>query len=376
VDAWNAAFEQNGYERITDFLAEQKTVGTRAYTAAIDPVSGHRSSADTQYGALLAGRDNVMIMTGATVQRILFEKTPQGTVRAIGVEVNVDGRLTTLEASREIILAAGVFRSPKLLELSGIGNASRLHELGIHTLVDLPGVGENLQNHIIAGLPVGLKPHPMIQGITPGIKAFAFVSLDSEAKDQLWTTTDSAAEEPQSSTIRSILQSPDEASAIIGLSVISDSLSGLGIGLTFPFSKGSSHIKSTDPGASPRFDAGFLTNKLDLEILVRHVQQAIRFLSSSTALGPFFHECQIPSDRTALEGLLRASLTLPAHHSCGTAAMLPREKGGVVGDKLKVYGTENLRIVDASVFPLISNTNPMCLVYAVAEKAADFIKGV
>ncbi|CEL06019.1 hypothetical protein ASPCAL07131 [Aspergillus calidoustus] len=205
VDAWNAAFQQNSYECITDFLAEQKTVSTRVYTAAIDPVSGQRSSADTQYGALLAGRGNVTIMTGATVQCILFEKTPQGTVRAIGVEVKVDGHLTTLEASREIIHAVGVFHSPRLLGLSGIGNPSWLHELGVHTLVDFPGVGENLQNHIIAGLPVGLKPHPGIQGITPGIKAFAFVSLDSEPKEKLWTTTDSAAEDPQSSTIRSIL---------------------------------------------------------------------------------------------------------------------------------------------------------------------------
>jgi choline dehydrogenase-like flavoprotein len=182
VDAWNAAFEQDGYEHISDFLAEQKAIGTRAYTAAINPVSGHRSSTDTQHGALLAGRDNVTITTAATVQRILFELTPDGTVRATGVEVNVDGQPTTFKASKEIILVAGVFHSPKLLELSGIGEATRLRELGINTLVDLPGVGENLQNHIIAGLPVGLKPHPGIQGITPGIKVFAFVDLDSEAK--------------------------------------------------------------------------------------------------------------------------------------------------------------------------------------------------
>jgi choline dehydrogenase-like flavoprotein len=174
VDAWNAAFEQHGYEHISDFLAEKKTFGTRAYTAAIDPTSGHRSSADAQHGALLAGRDNVTIMTGATVQRILFDPSADGTVRAIGVEANVDAQLTTLKASKEVILAAGVFHSPKLLELSGIGHATRLRELGINTWVSLPGVGENLQNHIIAGLPVGLKPHPETQGISAGIKAFAF----------------------------------------------------------------------------------------------------------------------------------------------------------------------------------------------------------
>ncbi|KAL4862753.1 hypothetical protein BDV12DRAFT_178405 [Aspergillus spectabilis] len=374
AEAWNAAFEQHGYEYNSDFLAEHRTIGTRACTAAIDPVSGHRSSADAQYGALLAGRDNVSIVTGATVQRILFVTAPDGNLAATGVETQVDGQVTTVKASKEVILAAGVFHSPQLLELSGIGNVTRLRELGVNPVVDLPGVGENLQNHIIAGLPVALKAHPEIQGVTPGIKAMAFVRLEANAQQQLWTT-ESASDNSRSNIIRSILQNPNEASAILVLSTISDNLAGLGIGLTFPFSSGSTHAQSKDPSDMPRFDAGFLSNNLDLEILVHHVQEFVKLINSSTALSPFLQDCQIPTDKPTLEALLRGSMAIPAHHSCGTAAMLPRDAGGVVGVDLKVYGTGNLRVVDASIFPLISNTNPMCTVYAVAEKAADFIKG-
>ncbi|KAL4942566.1 hypothetical protein BDV06DRAFT_222087 [Aspergillus oleicola] len=374
VEAWNAAFQQHGYEHNDNFLAEDRTVGTRQYTASIDPASGHRSNADSQYGALLASRDNVSIVTGATVQRILLESTSDGSLVATGVNAQVDGQITTFKASKEVILAAGVFQSPHLLELSGIGKASLLRELGIDPLLDLPGVGENMQNHIIAGLPIGLKPHPEIQSITPGIKAMAFVRLPDDAQQKL-LEPESASDNPRSSIIKSTLQNPNEASAILALSILSPNLAGLGIGLTFPFSSGSTHAQSIDPNAMPRFDAGFLTDNLDLDLLVSHVQQFINLINSDTSLTPFLQQCQIPTEKTTLETLLRASLAIPAHHSCGTAAMLPRDAGGVVGEDLKVYGTKNLRVVDASIFPLISNTNPICTVYAVAAKAADVIKG-
>ncbi|KAL5333378.1 hypothetical protein BJX70DRAFT_403615 [Aspergillus crustosus] len=374
VEAWNAAFQTHGYEHNSTFLAEDRAVGTRPYTSSIDPVSGHRSSADSQYGAALAGRDNVSIVTGATVQRILLDSTSDGSLVATEVEAQVDGRITTFKASKEMNLAAGVFQSPKLLELSGIGKASLLRELGIDPLVDLPGVGQNMQNHIIAGLSIGLKPNPEVQSITPGIKAMAFVRLPDDVQQKLLNPR-IASDSPRSSIIKSTLQDPNEASAILALSILSPNLAGLGIGLTFPFSSGSTHAQSIDPNAMPRFDAGFLTDNLDLDLLVSHVQQFIDIVNSDTSLTLFLQQCQIPTDRTTLEALLRASLAIPAHHSCGTAAMLPRDAGGVVGEDLKVYGIKNLRIVDASIFPLISNTNPMCTVYAVAAKAADVIKG-
>ncbi|GAB1191601.1 hypothetical protein APSETT444_000781 [Aspergillus pseudonomiae] len=124
----------------------------------------------------------------------------------------------------------------------------------------------------------------------------------------------------------------------------------------------------------PEVDPRFYSNPVDIELMARHLQSLFQVAASST-LQPFL-DCsavKVPEDLEAAKALLRAS-ALTTHHSCGTAAMLPREQGGVVDQDLKVYGTKSLRVVDASVFPLIPYGNPMATVYAVAQRAADLIQ--
>lgn len=343
--AWEDAFTARGYEPTRDILAEGQTTGTRPYAATIDPATGYRSSADSTYGTAASWRSNVTIITVATVQRVLFN-TSQQNVTATGVEVIHCGRTVTITADREVILAAGAFHTPKILELSGIGAQERLSNLGVPLLVDLPGVGENLQNHLMSVLPVPLRPTPLLEDITPGLKALAFVTLEPVERKIVFPT------------------------ASLFLAVRSSNLALLGAIPCYPNSRGSTHLSAME--AMPTIDAGFLTNDRDMDILALHVQM-MHEIASAQALKPFFDFKHTSTDLEKIKESLRAT-AITAHHTCGTAAMLPKADGGVVDPYLRVYGTRNLRIVDASVFPLIPHANPIATVYAVAERAADLIR--
>jgi choline dehydrogenase-like flavoprotein len=154
----------------------------------------------------------------------------------------------------------------------------------------------------------------------------------------------------------------------------------LGCSQTHPFSRGSTHIASADSAAKPDIDPRYFSHPADLEIMARHVQ-ALEKLRHVPELAPFFKENGRRNhpeafDVADLEGAKKYVLNTATttYHACGTTAMLPRGKGGVVDPELVVYGTKNLRVVDAGVFPLIVRGNIMSSVYAVAEKAADVIK--
>ncbi|KAL4926695.1 GMC family oxidoreductase [Aspergillus undulatus] len=372
AEAWNAAHAEHGFYPAEDFLGEGKTVGVRPFTATIDPASGNRSAAANTYGTIAAARPNVTIVTEATVRRVLFE-SQGGNVTATGVEYEHNGLTTTVGTTNEVILAAGAFHTPKILELSGIGDTGRLESLGIPVVLNQPGVGENLQNHPMAIIPVALKKIPALMNVKPGIQALAYRQLN--AKDISEALTDS----PESisthyQVARSLLQSSDEASAYSLISILPNNVALVVVMVTFPFSRGSVHISSSNPDSQPKIDPRIFSNDIDLDLLARHVQLTQEILSSS-ALGQFFLATPDLGDLDSVRTRLRESLASSAHHACGTAAMLPREEGGVVGQDLKVYGTSNLRIVDASVFPLIPHANPIATVYGVAERASDIIKG-
>lgn len=155
----------------------------------------------------------------------------------------------------------------------------------------------------------------------------------------------------------------------------------LGVMQSIPFSRGNSHIASANPDDNPRIDPRFFSSPLDVEIMAHHLL-ALEKLPSTRPLSAFHKndgQCIPPNtsvaDLESARKYLREN-AVTTYHSCGTAAMLPREKGGVVDQDLVVYGTRNLRVVDASIFPVIPQANPMGTVCAVAERAADLIKGV
>lgn len=220
--------------------------------------------------------------------------------------------------------------------------------------------------------PVPLKPHPDLDGMSLGFKGVTFARLDPGKQSKLLSESPKPIS-PSDRVIQALLRSSDEASAVLLMTVIPGNMVILGVISSFPFSRGNCHIESTDPNDMPTIDTRYFSHDLDIEILARHVQ-SLHHLTTDPALQPFLYPSTSLMDLETIKAHLREATASSCHHGCGTAAMLPREAGGVVDQDLKVFGTENLRVVDVSIFPLITCANPVATVYAVAERAADIIR--
>ena len=380
VKAWNDVLRSMGYKATVEPIPVQNA-GNRCYSAAIDAQTGSRSFADSQYGKPASGRRNLTIITEATILKISFSNASSGKAVAREVDVSMDGGTYKIKANREIILSAGAFHTPKLLELSGVGELSRLQKLDIAPVIENENVGENLQNHVWCMCTFELQEKVQVGN---GIQSMAFLPLQGQIQRELLDGAVPASDAERHAYFirRAILDSPDEASCCVFLTFIGEpNFASLGAIQTVPFSRGSSHIASSNPEDNPSIDPRFFANTVDLEIMANHLLALQAFPSTSPLSAFFKQDGQRLSPNTAINDLESARSYLrenamTAYHSCGTAAMLPRRAGGVVDQNLVVYGTSNLRIVDASIFPVIPQANPMSTVYAVAEKAADLIKSV
>ncbi|PWY88278.1 aryl-alcohol dehydrogenase [Aspergillus heteromorphus CBS 117.55] len=357
-----------------------------------------------------AQRINLRVVTEALVERIILDKTREGDVIATGVQfVGKDGIRRAISAATEVIMAAGAIKTPHLLELSGIGNADLLQTHGIEPLINNPNVGENLQEHgfvpfsweVADGQVTGeaLRDPEIAKvameawqssgagplGLCPISSAFMTLPelRDGELQGLLKRYLDK--EVPQSRTaqyqiLRQLLEdAPAPRESIYGMSEPECFVSIVAV-LNRPFSRGFVHLSSPDPTVLPIFDPKMLSHPLDLELQARHV----RWLETLAETEPMasllkpngrrlHHPKQVSSLETARE--LTRDRIVAHYHVVGTAAMMPRDLGGVVDDQLMVYGCRNLRVVDASIIPLIPRGNIQATVFAVAEKAADIIKG-
>ncbi|KAI2628997.1 hypothetical protein GGS21DRAFT_233673 [Xylaria nigripes] len=401
------------------------SIGGYSNMATVDPDSKIRSYAGSAYGGPARQRPNVRIVTDVQVQRITFTETDSGAVRATGVQALVDGKEEKFTSEKEVILAAGTYNTPKLLELSGVGDRKLLdrHKIPVH--VDLPGVGENLQDHLMTGLSYEvvdgvitgdplLRQEPEALALAQklyaenkagpftigGMQSHAFMpTADASALLDKFPRGQGPKDSEYYDAVRSIIEAPDGTSgawlmflaqtnlheggkSFVGTELLPENFISLGCVQSHPFSRGSTHISSADINTVPDINPAYFSHPADLEIMARHMQALDTVLRPSKHLSEFLKPDGKRNHPDAfhvrdLEGAKKYVLdtATTAYHSCGSASMLPREKGGVVDPQLVVYGTENLRVVDASIFPLIPRGNILSSVYAVAEKAADIIKG-
>ena len=428
---WLKAFEELGHPTGTTGFVES-SAGAVTVDNAVDDSKGERSHAGTAFLQPALKRGNVTLRTGVIVDKIEFDEvmTDDGRLNARGVRYTCQGEEYLITA-RDIVLCAGVFESPAILERSGLGSKQILAAANVPVLYELPGVGENLQDHLNCSLSCeaqdNIPTHDEVLR-NPELKkaalleyersrtgrlsegsaySFAFTPLQmleapSETQELVEMVESWVAEESnpslrvQYSIIQKAIESPNEATATTFLlrsqrhrdgdsmpkgtpSVVDGNYVTVVAMLAHPFSRGSCHI-SSNPPHQPGINFNYLSHPLDTEVLARHMLLIERLFQQ-----PTFSAITKPEGKRLprsfpypISSLEDAKRILPInaatnYHPCGTCSMMREDLGGVVDEQLRVYGTKNVRVCDASVLPMIPRGNILTAVYAFAEKAVEII---
>lgn len=374
------------------------------------------SSATSYYTPIENRRPNLTILLNSRATRIVWKDCAQApqknerrgeaaSVEAVGIEIQQaqGGQTFTARTRGEVILSAGSMRSPFLLELSGIGEAALLKKIGVTPKVDLPGVGRNHQEQYQVGVGA-----PVANLSWHGFGASSSIAQSSIR--QLMGSNESEVEELVRSRLATWAQEQVDAGAAVNVEGIQkqyqlmtdgifsnrvpigenffgngfygpDSALSMSLYVLTPYSRGYVHAASNDPWSVPTFNPRFFSVPFDMDIQVAHLRSARRIFNTSemhsimngTVISPL---CNCTLDSTDEYAFLRSYIVQKystLDHSVGTCSMMPRELGGVVDSKFLVHGSENVRVVDASVIPIIPSSHTQAIVYAIAEKAADTI---
>lgn len=365
--AFVAAASELGHPLNDDFNgAEQDGFGFYQVTQK----GGRRCSAAAAYLKPALRRPNLTVLTGAHATRLLFEGS-----RASGVEFVREGRAERAHAAREVLLGGGAINSPQLLMLSGVGPADELRRHGIEPVADMPGVGRNLQDHLIVAVAYACTRPVSLASAEAGRNVANYLLFK---KGPL---TSNVAEAGGFMRTRAGLAAPDLQFHFGPVYYLSHGFvrpkgHGFSIGPTLirPESRGHVTLKSADPFASPLIEPRYLEAEADLRTLVEGVKVA-RELAHTKALDVYRGAAvfeRLGTDDEIVEHVRGAAETI--YHPTGTCRM-GDDASAVVDARLRVRGVEGLRVVDASVMPEIVGGNPNAAVIMLAEKAADAVKG-
>ncbi|KAJ8463962.1 hypothetical protein ONZ45_g17399 [Pleurotus djamor] len=388
--------------------------GTYQTPRTVD-TAGQRSYAASAYFVPIQKRPNLLVLTRAQVAtKITFKKKDHSPWVATGVEIRCNGMTFSIRANKEVILAAGSINTPALLEHSGIGQKNILKKLGIPVIIDLQGVGENLQDHNLIGSDFLLKENsPLtwdiivnnatfndeqlalyaqtgtgIYAATSAILTFAplqtlvtagnfsqiIKQLDHDALRLIRSPLSAAQFLIQRSMLTRGRVAHVEFGMVPGGPLVTTRLPGrsyisISALSSHPFSRGSTHITSSDPLVAPVIDPNYFDFAFDQQVMQIGLQ-TIRKVTETEPLASMVEAPSTPPTNASTDGFFSFTkeATGSVFHPCGTATLAPQALGGVVNTHLLVYETSNLRIVDASVFPLIFAAHLQATVYAVAEK--------
>jgi choline dehydrogenase len=362
------AVQQAGYS-LTDDVNGFRQEGFAKFDRNIR--KGRRVSAARAYLHPAMRRPNLEVRTRTFVERVVFDGT-----RAVGVQV--DGE--TIRAG-EVILCGGAINSPQLLQLSGIGNADELSTFDISVVHDLPGVGENLQDH--------LEVYVQCSSKLPVTVAPAYKWRNRPLVGAKWLLFKSGPGATNHFEAGGFIRSNDEVAYpnvmfhFLPIAVRYDGTAPQGhgyqlhVGPMYSNARGSVKITSTDPRVHPALRFNYLSTDQDRREWVESVRAA-RSILAQPAFAPFnggelSPGASVGTDDEILEWVARDGETA-LHPSC-TAKMGVGESAVVDPETMRVHGVDGLRVVDASVFPFVTNGNIYAPVMMVAEKAADLIRG-
>lgn len=332
--------------------------GAGFFEIGYDPATNLRSSTSRAYLHGIA-RPNLTIMLDALVEKVLIESG-----RARAVRARVDGEWLEVRAEREIILSCGAIDSPALLMRSGIGPAAVLAEVGVDVLVDLPGVGENLQDHA-EGLVVWEARGERSEISATGWDAGYVLRVDPDS-----TVPEISTHIP----LHSWTVHAEDYGAEIPVNNVS-----LAPNVAKPRSRGRVWITSIDPDAAPAIDYRAFTDPdgRDERMLVEGVKLARRVARqepfASHLVREVFPGGHVQTDEE-LSAVLRATHQTVYHVSCTCRMGAAEDSLAVLDSELRVRGVDGMRVVDASVFPTLSALNPVGLIMTVAERAVDLIR--
>ena len=353
---------------------EQEGVGLFQVTQK----NGRRCSTAAGFLKQARKRPNLTVITGAHARRVLFEGR-----RAVGVEFLQDGKVRQLRASREVLLSAGAIQSPQLLMLSGVGERAQLQDARIPVLADLPGVGKNLQDHLDV-IVVDSCRKAVSWGITFKNVLMGGWNLLRYAFGGTGVFTTNGAE--GCGFARSV---PEEPIPDLQFHFSPARLSRHSLDLGFmvgdgyslhvchlrPRSRGEIRLNGGDPYDQPDIRPNYLSDPDDMERMVRGVRLARKVLAAP-AFDRYRGKPLLPDGPCDTDAEVRQFVRQRAetiYHPVGTCKM-GRDAQAVVDAELRVHGLQGLRVVDASIMPLLVGGNTNAPVIMIAEKASDMIK--
>ena len=376
--AWVDAAVQYGLPRNADFNGDT-TEGVGAYQLSIG--RRWRASASRTFLDPIRDRENLTVLTGVLVERILTRRLADDTIRAVGVQWHENGCVHREHASREVILSAGAIQSPQLLQLSGIGSAAHLASLGIEPLVDRPDVGGNLQDHYQMRTIVRMKrPRSLNNDVRNPIR-LAQMGLDWMLRGRGALTIGAGQVGGAARTALADPGRPDVQFNVMPLSVDKPGeplhrYPGFtaAVWQCHPESRGRIDIVSADPAADPRIETNYLSTERDRATLVEGMKM-LREIYRQPAFRDLWDEEIVPGADAGTDAQLLAAARKgggTVYHPVGTCRM-GDDEDAVVDPQLRVRGVEGLRVVDASVMPFITSANTNAPTMMIAQKAASMI---
>ncbi|MCE1236486.1 MAG: GMC family oxidoreductase N-terminal domain-containing protein [Hyphomicrobiales bacterium] len=374
LDAFADAAEECGIPKVADFNGGDNE-GSAYFQ--VNQKNGRRWSSARGFLKPALDRPNLTVITGALADRVLFEGT-----RAVGVAYRRDGREERIGARREVVLSAGAVASPAILERSGVGDPARLAEIGVTPIANLPGVDENLQDHLQLRTIFRVEGARTLNTDYPNLLKRAWMGLEyalfrrgplAMAPSQFGVFTRSAPEF-ETPNVEFHIQplsldrfgEPMHPFAAFTVSVCN----------LRPTSRGSIHARSKDPADAPAIRPNYLSTDEDRRVAVQSIRLARRIVEAP-ALARFRPEAHLPDARLETDAELEKAagdIGTTIFHPVGTAKMgTDADPLAVVDARLRVRGVSGLRVVDASVMPTIVSGNTNSPTIMIADKGAEMI---